>query len=190
MSNETNYSPSDVPLRDPSKEKTGSVVAFPRVRPPKKRPPDNLPLQLSSFIGREREVAKVERLLGGGTRLVTLCGPGGCGKTRLALAVAQDLLEGFEGGAWWVELAPLSDPKLVGRALVSALGVREAPDRSLLEVLVEHLRPRKALVVMDNCEHLIEGCAALADALLRAWQDLEILATSREPLRIAGEASW
>jgi predicted ATPase len=189
MSNETNYSPSDVPLRDPSKEKTGSVVAFPRVRFPKKRPPDNLPLQLSSFIGREREVAKVERLLVGGTRLVTLCGPGGCGKTRLALAVAQDLLEGFEDGVWWVELASLSNPKLVARALASALGVREAPDRHLTEALVEHLKPRKTLVVLDNCEHLIEGCAALADTLLRACPELEILATSREPLRIAGEAT-
>src|SRR5215210_8588267 len=138
-----------------------SVVEMSRARPPKDRPPDNLPLQLSSFIGREKEVAEIERLLGGGgTRLVTLCGPGGCGKSRLALAVAQEIVEGFEDGAvWWVELASLSDPKLVPGALASALGVREAPDRSPTEVLAEHLKPAKTLVVLDNCEHLVEGCA-------------------------------
>jgi DNA polymerase III delta prime subunit len=95
MPDETNYSPRDVPLRDPSEGENGSLIAFPRAREP---PSDNLPLELSSFIGREREVAEVERLLAG-RRLLTLCGPGGCGKTRLALAVARDLVEEFEGGA-------------------------------------------------------------------------------------------
>jgi predicted ATPase/DNA-binding SARP family transcriptional activator len=190
MPDETNYSPDDAPLQNPSKGKSGSLITFPRARPPKKRTYDNLPLQLSSFVGREQEVAEVERLLTG-QRLVTLCGPGGCGKTRLALAVAQDLLQGFEdGGVWWVELASLSDPKLVSVAVASALGMREVPDRSLIEVLVEHMKPRKVLLVLDNCEHLVEGCAALADTLLRACPDLHVLATSREPLRIAGEFSW
>ena len=159
-------------------------MAFPRTRSPKKRPPDNLPLELSSFVGRETEITEIERLLGG-IRLVTLHGPGGCGKTRLALAVAQEVVEGFEDGVWWVELASLSDPNLVAGALASSLSVREATDRSLTEVLVEHLKPRKALVVLDNCEHLVEGCAVLVDALLRACPDLKILATSREPLRVA-----
>jgi non-specific serine/threonine protein kinase len=187
MPDETNHSPLDVPPRDPSKGKSGSLVAFPRAR---ERPSDNLPLELSSFIGREGEVAEVKGLLGG-RRLVTLCGPGGCGKTRLALAVAQDLVEGFEdGGVWWVELASLSDPKLVPGAVASALGVREATDRPLTEVLVEHLGLRKTLLVLDNCEHLVEGCATFADTLLRACPDLAILATSREPLRIAGETTW
>src|SRR5215210_2092289 len=156
---------------------------------PRARPPDNLPLELTSFIGREREVAEIEGLLAG-RRLLTLCGPGGCGKTRLALAVAQDLFEGFEDGVWWVELASLSDPNLVSGALASTLGVRDVPDRSLTELLVEHLKPRKTLLVLDNCEHLVEGCAALADTLLRACPELVILATSREPLRVAGEAIW
>jgi predicted ATPase len=186
MPDDETSSPRDVPLRDPPKDKTGSLVAFPRAR---ERPSDNLPLELSSFIGREREVAEIKRLLAG-RRLVTLSGPGGCGKTRLALAVAQDLVEGFEDGVWWVELASFSDPELVLRAAASALGVREAPDRSLTGALVEHLKPRKTLLVLDNCEHLVEGCAALADTLLRACPDLQILATSREPLRIAGEATW
>ena len=184
----TNYSPRDVTLRDPSEDETGSLVAFPQARS-SKRPSDNLPHQLSSFIGREQEVAEVKGLLAG-RRLLTLCGPGGCGKTRLALAAAKDLVGGFEDGVWWVELASLSDPKLVPGAVASALSVREAPDRSPTEVLVEHVEPRKMLLVLDNCEHLVEECAVLADALLRACPDLGILATSREPLRIAGESSW
>ncbi|MGH3148772.1 MAG: AAA family ATPase, partial [Rubrobacter sp.] len=150
MSDETN-SPREAPLGDQGK--TGSVVAFPRARV---RPTDNLPLELTSFIGREKEVAEVKGLLGGDSRLVTLCGPGGCGKTRLALAVARDLVEAFEeGGVWLVELASLSDPNLVPGAVAQALGVREAPDRSPTEALVEHLKSRKALLVLDNCEHLV-----------------------------------
>lgn len=150
----------------------------------------NLPLEVSSFVGRGREVAEVKELIAN-RRLATLCGPGGCGKTRLALAVARDLVEEFEGGVWWVELASLSDPKLVPRAVASALGVRvrEVPERSLTEVLVEHLKPRTTLLVLDNCEHLVEGCAALADTLLKVCPDLQILATSREPLRVGGEAT-
>src|SRR3712207_4265598 len=140
-------------------------------------PQNNLPLALSSFIGREKELAEVERLLAGGTRLLTLTGPGGCGKTRLALEAASDVAKGFEDGAWWVGLASLSEPDLVPGAVASTLGVHEVPGRSLNEVLAEHLGPKKALVVLDNCEHLLEGCAALADALLTSCPDLRILAT-------------
>ena len=164
----------------------GSARAQPSVP---QRPLDNLPLELTSFVGRDREVAEVKELLAD-RRLLTLCGPGGAGKTRLALAVAQDVVEEFEGGVWWVELAPLSDRGLVVRAVAQALGVPEGPDASPTEDLVEHLKPRKALLILDNCEHLVEACADLADALLRACPRLEILATSREPLRISGESSW
>ena len=152
-------------------------------------PLGNLPLELTSFIGREREVAELEGLLGD-RRLVTLCGPGGAGKTRLALAVAQEVVEEFEDGVWWVDLAPISDPKLVPLAVATALGVREVPDRSLAESLAEYLGPRRSLMVLDNCEHLVYGCAALADSLLRRCPYLKILATSREPLRVAGEVMW
>lgn len=186
MSDETNHSTREDALRQ--RDKSGSVVAFPRTHLPT-RPIDNLPLELSSFVGREREIAEVKRLLSE-RRLLTLCGPGGAGKTRLALAVAQDVVEGFEDGVWWVELASISEPDLVPAAVAQALGLREAQDLSPIEALVEHLAPRRTLVVLDNCEHLVEGCAALADTLLRACPDLEILATSREPLRISGECSW
>ena len=170
-------------------EESGSPVISARERSVD-RPPHNVPVELTSFVGREREVAEVERLLASGTRLLTLCGPGGGGKTRLALAVAREMVERFEDGVWWVELAPLSDPGLVAGAVASTLNVREMPDRPLSEVLVEHLKSTKILVVLDNCEHLAEGCVAIADTLLRACPDLQILATSREPLRLAGEAVW
>ena len=120
-----------------------------------RRPPGNLPLELSSFIGREREIAESKRLLED-SRLVTLAGPGGCGKTRLALAVASEVAQDFEDGAWWVELAPLADPDLVSQAVASSLGVREVPGRTSAEALIEHLRSKRVLLVLDNCEHLIE----------------------------------
>jgi predicted ATPase len=152
-------------------------------------PAHNLPVDLSSFMGREREVVEVKYRITD-TRRLTLTGPGGCGKTRLALVVASELVESFEEGAWWVALASLSDPALVPQAVASALRVREAPGRSLTEVLLERLESEDLLLVLDNCEHLIDACAALADALLRACPDLKILATSREALGVAGEVSW
>jgi predicted ATPase/DNA-binding CsgD family transcriptional regulator len=154
-----------------------------------KRPTHNLPLELSSFVGREREIAEVKELLAD-HRLLTLSGPGGCGKTRLALAVARDMVGEFEDGAWMVELASLADPGLVTQTVASTLGVREEPDRPLAEVLVDHLESKKLLLILDNCEHLVGACAQLAEALLRACPDLRILATSREVLEVSGEISW
>ncbi len=148
--------------------------------------PNNLPRSLSSFIGREREIAEVKRLLAS-PFLLTLTGPGGCGKTRLALQVAADLVEGYADGVWLVELAPLSDPTLVPEAVASALRVREQPGRPIIETLSGFLQPKTILLVLDNCEHLVAACARLADALLRTCPQLRILATSQEPLRIPGE---
>src|SRR5919202_492349 len=180
------------PSSDPKEHTQSQIVAFPRSLEEEERPSHNLPLELTSFIGREREIAEVKRLLllEGKDRLLTLTGPGGCGKTRLALKVAFEVVQEFEDGVWLVELSSLSDPDLVPQAVAFALGVREAPERSLTEVLTEHLKSKKMLLVLDNCEHVIDACAALADALLRACPELRILATSREALSIAGEATW
>ncbi|HWS81019.1 MAG TPA: AAA family ATPase [Rubrobacter sp.] len=153
------------------------------------RPPNNLPLQLSSFVGREKELAEVGRLLKE-TRLLTLTGSGGCGKTRLALAAAGELEGMFEDGVWLVELAPLADPSLVPQAVASALGVRQQSGRPLSGSLSGYLRHKRALVVLDNCEHLIGACADLVDALLRSCPGLRILGTSREALGITGEVAW
>jgi non-specific serine/threonine protein kinase len=132
----------------------------------------------------------VKRLVGE-ARLLTLAGPGGAGKSRLAMAAASEMVEeDFEDGAWWVELAPLSDPDLVPQALGSAMGVEETPGRTLSEAIVEDLKSREALLILDNCEHLMDACAALADALLRTCPGLKILATSREALNIGGERVW
>jgi predicted ATPase/DNA-binding CsgD family transcriptional regulator len=146
----------------------------------------NLPLQLTSFVGRGRETAKVGRLLAE-SRLLTLTGPGGSGKTRLALAVASGLADRFEDGVWLVELAPLSDPEFVPQAVASVLGVRESPGTMLTDTIAEHLQARSALLVLDNCEHLLAACATLVNALLRLCPDLSILATSRGALGVAGE---
>jgi non-specific serine/threonine protein kinase len=152
------------------------------------RPPHNLPTQLSSFIGREKELAEVRRLLMG-NRLLTLTGVGGCGKTRLALAAVDELMETFEDGVWLVDLAPLSDPSLVPQAVASTLGVREQPGRSLTVALSDYLASKTVLLVLDNCEHLIAACAELAESLLRSCAELSVLATSREPLDMAGEVA-
>ncbi|MDQ4126384.1 MAG: LuxR C-terminal-related transcriptional regulator [Actinomycetota bacterium] len=165
-----------------------SAAPFPMAREPE-RPPHNLPLELTSFVGREREVAEVKRSLGDG-RLLTLTGPGGCGKSRLAMVVAFEVVEGFADGVWWVGLAPLSDPALIPQVVAQVLGLREAPGRPLSEALVEHLHNKRMLLVLDNCEHLIDACAELVGILLRSCPELKILATSREALGIAGERAW
>ncbi len=150
---------------------------------------NNLPVQFTSFIGREKEMAEVRRLLNE-KRLVTITGPGGTGKTRLSIQAAAELLDAFPNGVWLVELAPLADPALVPQAVASALEVREQPRRSLQDVLIDYLREKSLLLLLDNCEHLIEACAALAEALLQACPGLKILASSREALGIPGEAPF
>jgi predicted ATPase/class 3 adenylate cyclase/Tfp pilus assembly protein PilF len=149
----------------------------------------NLPAQLTRFIGREQQIAEVKQLLPG-TRLLTLTGAGGCGKTRLALQLAADLIEEYPDGVWLVELAALADPDLVPQAVATALGVREEPGRAMMETLQDHLRARTLLLVLDNCEHLLGACARLAEALLRRCPSLRIIASSREGLGIGGEVIY
>jgi predicted ATPase/class 3 adenylate cyclase len=148
--------------------------------------PNNLPSFLSEFVGRADELTAVRDLVRS-SRLVTLAGSGGCGKTRLALQVAADLLDGSSGGVWFVDLAPLSDEDEVPSAVVSTLGLQVASGRPLLESIVEILRDQTVLLVLDNCEHVIGACAKLADAVGRACPHVHLLATSLEPLDIDGE---
>lgn len=151
--------------------------------------PNNLPIQLTSFIGREREIKEVKELLQQ-TRLLTLTGSGGCGKTRLALQVAADLLEDYPDGIWFIDLSVLTDPALVPSTVAATLGIHEESGQPTLTTLAEAMRSRTLLLVLDNCEHVVGACAQLAETLLRTCTALRILVTSREALGIAGEVAW
>jgi predicted ATPase/DNA-binding SARP family transcriptional activator/Tfp pilus assembly protein PilF len=161
--------------------------------PPPRRPVEevahNLPAPLSSFLGRQEELALGARLLAS-TRMLSVTGPGGTGKTRLAYQLAAQQLDQFPDGVWVAELGPSADAALVPATLMAALGLRDEPVQSATATLVSYLRGRCALVVLDNCEHVIEAAAALAAALLSGCDRLRVLATSREPLRLPGESRW
>jgi predicted ATPase/DNA-binding SARP family transcriptional activator/DNA-binding CsgD family transcriptional regulator len=149
----------------------------------------NLPSARTSFVGREREIVEVRQALVM-TALLTLTGAGGSGKTRLALEAARDLVGAYPDGVWFVELAPLTDSELVAQAVAGVLGVREQQNSPLLDTLAGTLQKKKMLLVLDNCEHLVDGAARLADTLLDRCPRVRILATSREPLSVAGEVNW
>jgi predicted ATPase/class 3 adenylate cyclase len=151
--------------------------------------PNNLPTSPDEFIGREREVEAVVALVRR-HRLVTLTGVGGVGKTRLALQVAETLVEEFPDGVYFVSLAPLSEPELIESTVAQALGVRERPGVSLLDGIIEAVAQRRILVVLDNCEHLIDAAAQIASAVVGAGAGPRVLATSRETLDVAGEHGW
>jgi len=150
--------------------------------------PHNLPIQLTSFIGREREIVEVKQLLAN-ARLLTLIGPGGTGKTRLALKVAEDLLPSFADGVWLAELAPLADPAFIPQAIASIFELRELPNVPLINIVTDYLRAKELLLILDNCEHLVEESAKLSQHLLHTCPQLKIIASSREALGIAGEMS-
>jgi predicted ATPase/DNA-binding CsgD family transcriptional regulator len=150
------------------------------------RRPGNLPAEATSFVGRRRELAEVRRKLAT-ARLISLVGPGGVGKTRLAIRAATDLARGFSGGAWLVELAELQDPALVGNAVMAALDLRDQAAAEPRALLRSYLGDRELLLVLDNCEHLLEATATLVSDVIRAAPGVRVLATSREPLSVAGE---
>ena len=149
----------------------------------------NLPEPRTNFVGREREIVETKRMLAM-TGLLTLTGTGGCGKTRLALEVARDLVGTYQDGVWLVELAPLSEGALVPQVIAGTLGVQEQPGRPLVESLLEALGDKEMLLVLDNCEHLIDAAARLAKTLLDSCSRLRVLATSREPLGVPDESGW
>ena len=162
---------------------------LPHEFPPLKSVPtktNNLPTQLTSFIGRERELHEASRALGS-TRLLTLIGPGGTGKTRLSLRLAGKHIPDFTDGVWFAELAPISNPDDIPSTLASVFDLREVQNVPLLDILLDYLRAKHLLLILDNCEHIIESSAQIADQLLHTCPQLKIIASSREALGISGE---
>ncbi len=147
---------------------------------------NNLPVQVMPFLGRTKEIAAVQEMLSA-NRLLTLTGPGGMGKTRLSQKVALNQLDSFPDGIWYVELAPVSESELVDQAVALAIGLREQEGRQPFEVIANYLRPKQVLIILDNCEHLIAGCAKFSQEILQTAPKVKILATSRETLNLAGE---
>ena len=151
--------------------------------------PNNLPPQLTSFVGREKELADVKRLLHD-SRLLTLIGPGGTGKTRLSLQAAGEILDQYPDGIWLVELAAILDPLLIARTTALAMGLRDESQRPILDMLCDYISGKKMLILLDNCEHIVNACAQMADRLLHVPSQTHILASSREALGIAGEVTY
>ncbi len=161
-----------------------------RGRSGRQGPPGNLPMPLGSFVGRVGTRREIAARLAGDARLITLVGAGGCGKTQLAVRAAFDVVDGYPDGTWWVEVAATRDPELVERSVADALGLPASQDAPRYERIADRLGEGRQLLVLDNCEHLIDACAELVTELLRRCPRLRILATSREPLDVEGEATW
>jgi predicted ATPase/class 3 adenylate cyclase len=162
---------------------------FPPLRTARTPATGHLPVQLTSFVGRGAQIDEVRQILAD-NRLVTLTGAGGVGKTRLAVRVAAQIANTFGDGVWYVDLAPITDPDLVPVAMARALGLPDQPGRSTMDTVLRFVGDRQMLVVLDNCEHLLDACVALVVALLGAGTELMLLATSREPIGVAGEVIW
>src|SRR5688572_3053343 len=195
--------PTDINLRDmgkhnfkdvPQSVRVFQVIApglqseFPALRTQDAQP-NNQPAQFTSFVGREKELADVKRLLLD-ARLLTLIGPGGAGKTRLSIQSASESLDQHPDGVWLVELAPILDPFLVPHTTAIAIGLRDEPQRPVIDRLCDYLREKKMLLILDNCEHLVDACARMADRILHATPNVRVLASSREALGIGGEVTY
>jgi predicted ATPase/class 3 adenylate cyclase len=173
----------------PDSEKLYRVVRSGERWLPVKQLPNNLPQLATSFVGRERELDDIRALLGN-SRLITLLGMGGLGKTRLSLQVAAEAMAEYPDGTWFLDLSPIRDPALVVSEAAQVLDVREEPDRPLIQTLCAHLKSQRALIILDNCEHLIAASAQLAHAILKAAPGVRMMASSREPLHVPGERTY
>src|SRR5256885_12792801 len=151
-----------------------------------RRPSGNRPAEITSFVGRRQQLGEIRRRLRA-ARLVSLVGPGGAGKSRLALRIAADLARGFADGAWWVELAEVRDGALVANSVVAALDLRDQAGTQPAQILASYLREKRLLLVLDNCEHLLGEAAQLVAEVLRAAPNVRVITTSREPLQVPGE---
>ena len=154
-----------------------------------KKPPHNIPAQLTTFIGREKEMKLVTELINE-HRIVSLMGSGGCGKTRLACEVAIQLVPDFRDGVWFVDLSPITDEALVSKEIMEVLSISEVPNQAIIDTLIDTIKEKNQLIILDNCEHLIKSCAEIAHKLMQSVPGLKILATSRESLNISGEKVW
>jgi len=153
------------------------------------KPITNLPAPLTTFIGRAKEQSEVIKLIAK-YRLITLTGSGGVGKTRFAIKVGEQLVGDYPDGVWLLELASLNDHTLLPQVAATLFGLRMQPGISYTDLLINHLRTKSALLILDNCEHLLDACAPFAETLLKNCADLKVLITSREPLEVAGEALY
>jgi predicted ATPase/DNA-binding SARP family transcriptional activator len=186
--------PTGAPVSGPqpmvrSEPRSPMAQALARSEPEAAALPGNLPAMLTSFVGRKKELATLRVFLNT-TRLLTITGPGGGGKTRLALALVEILRDDFHDGAWWIDLAPVKDPHVLASEVATGLCAQEQRGRSVLQTLLDHVGTRRLLLVFDNCEHLLDACAKIVEALLRAGPAVRIIATSREGLGTAGEVLW
>ncbi|HSG42228.1 MAG TPA: adenylate/guanylate cyclase domain-containing protein, partial [Anaerolineales bacterium] len=199
----TSNLPKDIQLQDMGEHNLKDIVQVQRIYQvnapdlPSEFPPlktqkvknHNLPVKLTTFIGRERELVEAKKRLNE-AKLLTLIGPGGTGKTRLSVQLGGDQLALYPDGVWIIELAPLADPILITQTIASVFGLRESPDRPLMDLVTDYLRAKSALLILDNCEHLIDACARITESLIQACANLKILASSREALGVSGETTY
>jgi len=157
--------------------------------PKRKKDLHNLPAHLPSFIGREKEMEAIKELVSE-NRLVTLTGAGGCGKTRLTIQFASQLVPDYADGVWMVELAPVTVPEHIDQAIAEVFRIKEQPDTTLIQIITHYLKSKKLLLILDNCEHLITECSEIVEQILKSTNNVSILCTSREALNVADEVAW
>jgi hypothetical protein len=177
-----------------NRKKTEEIGELPKHQPEtlkdeKRKSLHNLPSQVTAFIGREKETNELSTLVEN-NRMITITGSGGCGKTRISLQIAEEYLDRFNDGIWFVDLAPLEDPELLPHEVANTLSIKEEPGKPIVSTIKEQIREKNYLLLLDNCEHLVDATANLAQQILSSSPEIKVLATSREALKISGEVLW